>query len=108
MVVSSEKPEGDWLRRRTLHHYPHEELALKMGKVAFAMVCGMGAVVLLAMFNLVPVVRDWLGVIIFFGMVCSHLLGIFSQILSGGRCWHGAAAMAGAWIFLFLYFLSGV
>jgi len=103
MQVSTDKPEGDWLRKRTLHHYPHDLLGRKLGITAFTIMCVVGAVLCMAFLVDNGFSAAWKGPVVLLGLVLVNALGIFSQILTGGRCWHGAVAMAAVWMFLFIY-----
>ncbi len=103
MNVSTDPPAGDWLRKRTLHHYPHDARGRKLGIAAFAIVCVMAVVLCVGFFIDRELVRAWLGLVMVFGIIASNALGVFSQMLTGGRCWHGAVAMASAWGCVFVY-----
>ncbi len=107
--VSNEKPEGDWMARRTLHHYPREALGRRFGIGAFMVMC---ALVLTLVGNSFlfesDLISDWLPALTVLSLLVTNVMGIFSQVLTGGRSWHGAVALAAVWICaLFVMILAG-
>jgi hypothetical protein len=100
--MSAEPPQGDWMRNRTLHHFPHEELAHRFGWAAFAMLVLMMVVVVTMLVIENDDASVWIGAMAFLAGILAHGFGIFSQVLSGGRCWIGAVSMALVWVGLFI------
>jgi len=100
--VPTENPQADWMRNRTLHHYPHEKLAFKLGWAAFGMLVLMMGLVVLRLAVIKGDTPDWFGALAFLAAILANGFGIFSQMLSGGRCWIGALSMALVWICLIL------
>jgi len=109
LKVPLEHPPADWMRNRTLHHFPHEALAHRLGWAAFALLVLLMALavsmLILANHGGTP---TWVRVISFFAGALCNVCGIFSQVLSGGRCWIGAMSMAMVWIILILTMVVGL
>jgi hypothetical protein len=99
LKVSNEKPAGDWMTKRSLHQYPYDQLGQRFGVAAFVMMCAMALASGLSWWLADQSASfDWfaaLAILSFFGV---NILGIFSQVLTGGRSWHGAVALGGLWI----------
>jgi len=96
--LPADHPQGDWLRNRTLHHFPHEALAGKLGVAAFGMVVLLLVMTSLLLFDGNASFKSTLVVVSIVAILLANGFGIASQILSGGRSWIGAVAMASVWI----------
>lgn len=91
------------MTKRSLHHYPHDALAQKLGVAAFAMGLVLVATLAISYFlHGVEIPDDWIAAAVILTIIISNLFGVFSQVLSGGRCWIGAVALASVWICVFI------
>ena len=98
LKVSKEKPEGDWIAKRTLHQYPHEALGQRFGIAAFIIMIALVLCIALTYFLIDRnQTSEWLGALTILALISTNLLGIFSQVLTGGRSWHGAVALVAVW-----------
>lgn len=96
------------MRNRTLHHFPHEKLAFRLGWAAFAMLVLMVGLIVLRLAAIQDDVPGWLRALSFLFAILANGFGIFSQVLSGGRCWIGALSMALVWICLVMAMVVGL
>lgn len=101
--VPTDNPQVDWMRNRTLHHYPHDVLGRKLGVAAFVIMCVVGLILLVSFFIAGKFAQEWIGGFALLGLILINGFGLFSQVLTGGRCWHGAVAMASGWTWFFIY-----
>ena len=99
MHIPDDHPRQDWMRNRSLHHYPHEALAGRLGWIAFSMLVLMTAMTgCMLVFPEEKTAFTWLTMIV---AIMANGFGVFSQVFSGGHCWIGAVSLALTWILIF-------
>lgn len=106
--VPADIPQADWMRNRTLHHFPHEVLGHRLGLAAFVMLILLLALVAAKFVMLSHGVPTWIRVMAFLAGALANGFGIFSQVLTGGLCWIGAVSMGLVWVVLIMAMVVGL